>query len=212
MSGRIVLTSRAWEGNSSAQCSALAGLPGGFHARRPRFEQQREKKDREATMGTMFETPKPKEKASQTGMWIGIIVVVVVVAIGIFLFTSGARATPRRQRRQPQRLPRRVGRPIRRRSADNQHEDGEGSLRNHGGVADRSAEPLEYLQLQPHCVRNHVHRSGRHDAGGEPRRAEGRDRSRARNKTNSSATRFFPTGTAGYRIKITGATSTVPQQ
>lgn len=36
----------------------------------------------------MFEAPKPKEKPSHMGMWIGIAVVVIVVAVGFFFVSS----------------------------------------------------------------------------------------------------------------------------
>src|ERR1700722_14833833 len=42
-------------------------------------------------MGTMFETPKPKDASSQKTMWIIIIVVIVVVGVGFYFYTSGSK-------------------------------------------------------------------------------------------------------------------------
>lgn len=163
-------------------------------------------------MGTMFETPKPKEKASQTGMWIGIIVVVVVVAIGIFLFTNGGKSNtaPAAGTASAPAAASGPADPAADLRITNMkmEKDAAGTtavwlidLRNRSNTYNYSHIAYETTYIGADGTTLAVNHGELKDpiGPGEEQNQQFRDTA-------------FPTGTAGYRIKITGATSNVPQQ
>jgi hypothetical protein len=157
----------------------------------------------------MFETPKPKEKSSQAGMWIGVGIVVVVVAVGVYFFTRGSQSAV---------APAMVSAPAASGPADAMNDlritsmkmekDATGTtavwlidLRNRSNTYGYNHIAYETTYISQDGTTLAVNRGELKDAigPGEEQNEQFRDTA-------------FPNGTAGYRIKITGGTSSVPQQ
>jgi len=156
----------------------------------------------------MFEAPQPKEKSSQAGMWIGVAIVVVIVGVGAYFFTSGKSTT----------APATTSAPAASGPADptndlrvtsvKMEKDSTGTtavwlidLRNRSNTYNYSHIAYETTYLGGDGVTLAVNHGELKDSigPGEEQNEQFRDTT-------------FPVGTASYRVKITSAASTVPQQ
>ena len=160
----------------------------------------------------MFEAPQQKEKSSQTGMYIGIVVVIVLVAIGVFFYTSGGTKTATTAPAAGSAPTAATG-PANpttdlRITSMKMEKDATGTtavwlidLRNRSNTFNYSHIAYETTYIGADATTLAVNHGELKDAigPGEEQNETFRDTA-------------FPNGTAGYRIKITGATATVPQQ
>jgi len=159
----------------------------------------------------MFEAPQQKEKSSQTGMYIGIVIVIVLVGVGVFFYTNGGTktaATP-----ASSSGPAAASGPANptadlRITSMKMEKDATGTtavwlidLRNRSNTYNYSHIAYETTYIGADATTLAVNHGELKDAigPGEEQNETFRDTA-------------FPNGTAGYRIKITGATATVPQQ
>jgi hypothetical protein len=159
----------------------------------------------------MFEAPQPKEKSSQTGMYIGIVIVIVLVGVGVFFYTNGGTKTATTPAAGS--APAAASVPANptadlRITSMKMEKDATGTtavwlidLRNRSNTYNYSHIAYETTYIGADATTLAVNHGELKDAigPGEEQNETFRDTA-------------FPTGTAGYRIKITGATATVPQQ
>ncbi len=157
----------------------------------------------------MFEAPKPKEEASRAGMWIGVAVVVVVVAAAAYFFTAGNKsATAPAESSAPAAAsgPADAATDLRVTSVK-MEKDSTGTtavwligLRNRSNTYTYSRIAYETTYSGADGAALAVNHGELKDSigPGEEQNEQFRDAT-------------FPTGTASYRVKITGATSKVQQ-
>jgi hypothetical protein len=159
-------------------------------------------------MGTMFETPKPKDASSQKTMWIIIVVVIVVVAVGFYFYTSkGTTAPATASAPAAASAPADATNDLRVTSVK-MEKDSTGTtavwlidLRNRSNTYGYSHIAYETTYTGADGATLAVNRGELKDPIGPGEEVNETLRDTA-----------FPTGTASYRLKITGATSAVPAQ
>jgi hypothetical protein len=159
-------------------------------------------------MGTMFEKPKQKDESSQKTMWIIIVVVIVVVGVGFYFYTNSKSATAPATASAPAAAsgPADAMNDLRVTSVK-MEKDSTGTtavwlldLRNRSNTYSYSHIAYETTYLGVDGAALAVNHGELKDpvGAGEEVNEQFRDTT-------------YPSGVASYRLKITGATSTVQQ-
>jgi hypothetical protein len=157
----------------------------------------------------MFESPKSKEKSSQSTMWIIVIAVIVVVGVGFYFYTN-SKGTAQETASAPATasVPADPSNDLRMTEAPKLTKDSTGTtavwlinLRNRSNVYKYSHIAYETTYLGADGSTLAMNHGELKDPIGP-----GEEQSEQFRDTQ------YPTGTASYRLKITGATSAVQQQ
>ena len=160
-------------------------------------------------MGTMFETPKQKNESSQKGMWIGIVVVIVVIGAGFYFYTNSKSTTAPATASAPAAAstPADPVNDLRMTSPPKLEKDSTGTtavwlidLRNRSNTYTYSHITYETTYLGGDATVLATNHGELKDSIGP-----GEEQSEQFRDT------LYPNGTVGYRLKITGATSTASQ-
>jgi hypothetical protein len=161
-------------------------------------------------MGTMFETPKPKEKSSQTTMWIVVVIVIVVVGVGFYFYTNGKTTTAPATAAVPAAAsgPADPASDLRLTESPKLQKDSTGTtavwlinLRNRSNTYTYSHIAYETTYTGADGATLAMNHGELKDSIGP-----GEEQSEQFRDT------LYPNGTASYRLKITGATSSIAQQ